>query len=71
MNGAVTPSRHLQAVAETVIVPVRDILDLGTDAPMKMQGGEHDNWSRRHRSGTLTAEHAEKLRRLAEVSSRL
>jgi 4-alpha-glucanotransferase len=59
------------SVAETAIVPVQDILDLGTDARMNMPGAEHDNWSWRHRSGALTAEHAERLRRLAQVSGRL
>jgi 4-alpha-glucanotransferase len=59
------------SVAETAIVPVQDILDLGTDARMNMPGAEHDNWSWRHRSGALTAEHAERLRKLAQVSGRL
>ena len=59
------------SVAETAIVPVQDILDLGTDARMNMPGAEHDNWSWRTRSGALTAEHAERLRKLAQVSGRL
>ncbi len=59
------------SVAETAIVPVQDILDLGTDARMNMPGAEHDNWSWRHNTGALTAEHAERLRKLAQVSGRI
>jgi 4-alpha-glucanotransferase len=58
------------SVAETAIVPVQDILDLGSDARMNLPGAEHDNWSWRLSDGALTAEHAERLRRLAEVSGR-
>jgi 4-alpha-glucanotransferase len=59
------------SVAETAIVPVQDILNLGTDARMNMPGEEHDNWSWRLGSGALTTEHAERLRRLAEVAGRI
>jgi 4-alpha-glucanotransferase len=59
------------SVAETAIVPVQDILDLGTEARMNMPGAEHDNWSWRHNTGALTAKHAERLRMLAQVSGRL
>jgi len=59
------------SVADTAIVPAQDILNLGTAARMNMPGEEHDNWSWRLGPGALTAEHAERLRRLAEVSGRL
>jgi 4-alpha-glucanotransferase len=59
------------SVAETAIVPAQDILNLGTDARMNMPGEEHDNWSWRLGSDALTTEHAERLRRLAEVSGRV
>jgi 4-alpha-glucanotransferase len=59
------------SVADTAIVPAQDILNLGTDARMNMPGEQHDNWSWRLGSGALTAENAERLRRLAEVSGRL
>ena len=58
------------SVAETAIVPVQDILNLGSDARMNLPGAEHDNWSWRVGEGALTAEHAEELRELAEVSGR-
>jgi len=58
------------SVAQTAIVPVQDILGLGSEARMNMPGNEKDNWSWRLRAGALTAEHAERLRRLVEVSGR-
>jgi 4-alpha-glucanotransferase len=59
------------SVAETAIVPVQDVLNLGSEARMNRPGAEHDNWSWRLASGALTAEHAEELRELAEVSGRI
>jgi len=59
------------SVAETAIVPVQDILDLGTDARMNRPGAEHDNWSWRLTDGALTSEHAERLRRLAKATGRM
>jgi len=58
------------SVADTAIVPVQDILNLGSDARMNLPGAEHDNWSWRVGEGALTEEHAEELRELAEVSGR-
>jgi 4-alpha-glucanotransferase len=59
------------SVAETVIVPVQDLLDLGSEARMNRPGAEHDNWSWRLAEGALTGEHAERLRCLAKASGRL
>jgi 4-alpha-glucanotransferase len=59
------------SVAETAIVPVQDILNLDSDARMNRPGAEHDNWSWRLASGALTAQHAEELRALGEVSGRI
>jgi 4-alpha-glucanotransferase len=59
------------SVAEIAIVPVQDILGLGTEARMNRPGATHDNWSWRFKLGALTREHAERLRRLAEISGRL
>jgi 4-alpha-glucanotransferase len=59
------------SVAETAIVPVQDILNLGSEARMNRPGAEHDNWSWRLAGGALTAEHAEELRKLGEVSGRI
>ena len=59
------------SVAEVAIVPVQDVLSLGTEGRMNRPGASHDNWSWRLRPGALTREHAERLRRLAEISGRL
>lgn len=59
------------SVAEIAIVPVQDVLSLGTDARMNTPGAEHDNWSWRVTAGALTREHAEALRRLAVLTGRI
>ena len=59
------------SVAETAIVPAQDILGLGNEARMNLPGEEKDNWSWRLAEGALTAELADKLRALAEVSGRI
>ncbi|HEX9163596.1 MAG TPA: 4-alpha-glucanotransferase [Thermoanaerobaculia bacterium] len=59
------------SVAETAIVPVQDILGLGSDARMNRPGAGLDNWSWRLQPGALTQTHATKLRRLAEITGRV
>jgi 4-alpha-glucanotransferase len=59
------------SVAETAIVPVQDILGLGSAARMNRPGADIDNWSWRLQPAALTREHAERLRRLAEISGRV
>jgi 4-alpha-glucanotransferase len=59
------------SVAETAIVPVQDILDLGTEARMNRPGAGTDNWTWRLQPGALTHEHAGKLKRLAELTGRI
>jgi 4-alpha-glucanotransferase len=64
-----TRSAYL-SVAETAIVPVQDILGLGSEARMNRPGATGDNWSWRVLPGALTGAHAERLRRLAAISGR-
>jgi 4-alpha-glucanotransferase len=59
------------SVAETAIVPVQDILDLGSEARMNLPGAEHDNWSWRLAADALRSVNAERLRQLGEVSGRI
>ena len=59
------------SVAQTAIVPVQDVLSLGTEARMNTPGAEKDNWSWRLPGGALTLEHATRLRRLGEVTGRV
>ena len=58
------------SVAETAIVPLQDILGLGSEARMNRPGAGLDNWSWRFQPGALTPTRADRLRRLAEISGR-
>lgn len=59
------------SVAETAVVPVQDILSLGSEARMNTPGAGENNWSWRVSAGALTHETAVRLRRLATVTGRL
>jgi len=58
------------SVAETAVVPVQDILGLGSEARMNRPGDSEENWSWRLLPGALTAAHAERLKRLGEITGR-
>jgi len=55
---------------QTAIVPVQDILNLGSEARMNRPGASSGNWSWRMKPDALTHEHGEKLRRLARITGR-
>ena len=59
------------SVADTAIVPVQDVLGLGSEARMNVPGRASGNWRWRMREGALTAEHAARLRDLADLYGRL
>jgi 4-alpha-glucanotransferase len=59
------------SVARTAIVPLQDILGLGTEARMNRPGDGSNNWAWRFEMGTLTRERADHLRKLAEISGRI
>jgi 4-alpha-glucanotransferase len=59
------------SVAETAIVPIQDILGLGSEARMNTPGDALHNWGWRLTSRALTPNHATRLRRLAEITGRL
>lgn len=59
------------SVAELAVIPVQDILGLGTEGRMNHPGEGLDNWDWRLLPGALTHEHAERLRKLAVVTGRL
>ena len=59
------------SVAEIAIVPVQDILGLGSEARMNRPGDGTENWSWRLRSDALDRDHAERLRQLTEITGRL
>lgn len=59
------------SVADTAIIPAQDALALGAEGRLNFPGRPQGNWSWRLRPGALTAGHAEGLRGLAELYSRL
>lgn len=58
------------SVADIAIVPVQDILSLGTEARMNTPGAAHDNWAWRMKSAELTRDMAERMRELAVITGR-
>src|SRR6267142_949286 len=50
------------SVANTAIVPLQDVLGLGTEARMNLPNSTEGNWSWRFMPNTLTDKHAERLR---------
>jgi 4-alpha-glucanotransferase len=60
----------MASVADTVLIPVQDVLGLGHEARMNLPGTMHGNWQWRLRSGALTENHATRLRELAALYDR-
>jgi 4-alpha-glucanotransferase len=58
------------SIADVCLVPVQDILDLGTEARMNMPSRADGNWSWRCPENALTAELAARLAALTEVTDR-
>ena len=58
------------SVADTCVIPVQNLLELGDEARMNMPSSTGDNWSWRCPEGALTAEIAQKLAAITEVSDR-
>jgi 4-alpha-glucanotransferase len=60
----------LASVADVAIVPLQDILGLGTEARMNRPGTGTGNWEWRFEAGALRAEHAERLGALTRTYGR-
>ncbi|HSS21620.1 MAG TPA: 4-alpha-glucanotransferase [Pyrinomonadaceae bacterium] len=60
----------LGSVANTAIVPLQDLLGLGTEARMNLPNSTTGNWSWRFTSGALTDELAARLKELTELYGR-
>jgi len=58
------------SVADVAIVPLQDVLGLGTEARMNLPGTVSGNWRWRYRAGTLTDDLSSKLRSLATMYDR-
>ncbi|HEY7728643.1 MAG TPA: 4-alpha-glucanotransferase [Candidatus Eisenbacteria bacterium] len=59
-----------ESVAEWAIVPVQDVLGLGSGARMNLPARQEGNWGWRLRGSALGPGHAARLLRLVEVSGR-
>ena len=59
------------SVADTAIVPVQDVLGLGSEGRMNVPGRASGNWRWRMQPGALTPAHATRLRTLADLYGRL
>ena len=57
-------------MADTVLIPMQDVLGLGTEARMNQPATMGGNWRWRYRPGALKAELAQRLRELAELYER-
>jgi len=58
------------SVAARAVVPLQDVLGLGSEARMNTPGRAEGNWTWRARREDFRAEPAERLRRLAELTAR-
>jgi 4-alpha-glucanotransferase len=60
----------LASVADTAIIPLQDVLGLGTEARMNLPGTSRGNWRWRFLPGVLSSELAKRLRELNEAYDR-
>jgi 4-alpha-glucanotransferase len=60
----------MASVANTAIVPLQDVLGLGSQARMNLPGSPSGHWNWRARTGAVTTEHAERLRQFVALYER-
>ena len=60
----------LSSVADTAIIPMQDVLGLGSEGRMNLPGTASGNWRWRMRSAVLTPELAKQLKRMNEIYDR-
>jgi 4-alpha-glucanotransferase len=60
----------MHSVADTAIIPVQDLLGLGTDARMNEPGTTVDNWTWRLGPGQLDGDIVERMARLTVETGR-
>jgi 4-alpha-glucanotransferase len=60
----------LASVADTAIVPLQDVLGLGSEARMNLPGRAHGNWRWRFTADALNDAIRDRLKRLAELYGR-
>ena len=60
----------LASVANTAIIPLQDLLGLGTEARMNLPNSTEGNWAWRYQQGALTDKIATRLKQLSELYGR-
>jgi 4-alpha-glucanotransferase len=60
----------MASVADTVLIPLQDVLGLGSEARMNLPGKPDGNWQWRFRADDLTPAHARRLKELATLYDR-
>ena len=60
----------MASVADTVLIPMQDILGLGREARMNLPGRMYSNWKWRYTREQLRPEMAQRLRTLTELYER-
>lgn len=61
----------LASVSTLAVIPVQDVLGLGTEARMNVPGTLGGNWKWRLKWGELTGRHAKRLRSMTELYGRI
>ena len=61
----------LASVADTTLVPLQDVLGLGTQARMNLPASTHGNWSWRYKASALTDATSKRLREMTELYARV
>jgi 4-alpha-glucanotransferase len=60
----------LASVADTAVIPLQDVLGLGSEARMNLPGTSRGNWRWRFQPGALSSELAKRLRELTNAYDR-
>lgn len=60
----------MASVADTAVIPMQDVLALGSDARMNLPGRAEDNWGWRLPADAIGADHVRRLRELVELFGR-
>jgi 4-alpha-glucanotransferase len=61
----------MASVADMAIVPLQDLLGLGTEARMNLPNSTEGNWVWRFKQNALTTDHSKRLREMAEAYGRI
>lgn len=60
----------LSSIADSAIIPLQDVLGLGSEARMNVPASETGNWEWRLKPGALNQEHARRLKEMSALSGR-